>query len=51
MSPTEELLREVTMAQHAADAQDYHHAYFRLDKAVRKYLTDVGGKSDEHLSD
>lgn len=32
------------IARHAADAQDYHHAYFTLAKAVEEFLRQSDGR-------
>lgn len=33
------------IARHAADAQDYHHAYFTLAKAVTEWLERIDEQS------
>lgn len=39
-----DLKRADEIARHAADAQDYHHAYFTLAKAVEEFLRQSDGR-------
>lgn len=39
-----DLRRAEALARHAADAQDYHHAYFTLAKAVEEFLRQSDGR-------
>lgn len=38
-----DLRHAAEIARHAADAQDYHHAYFTLAKAVEEFLRQSDG--------